>query len=84
MDFVAEGFQRWHAVPVTEMMIERETLYQQGMSAHKAILGNLEVAAGLRLADSTVEQRLGIAVRWSREMQANRLTYMGLSELIQT
>ena len=83
MDFVAEGFKRWQAVPVNEMMFERESLYQAGLDANRPMVGDLQIVPGLRLADSTPEQRLGIAMQWSRDMQANRLTYMGLAELVQ-
>jgi hypothetical protein len=82
MDFIIEGLTRWSNVPITEMVIQREMLYQAGLAEHKTRLGDLEIVPGIRLAETTVEQRLEIATRWSRELQANRLTYMGLGELV--
>jgi hypothetical protein len=83
IDFIAEGFERWQSVPIAEVVFQRETLYQAGLAEHRGRVGALEIVPGVRLADSTPEQRLGIAMQWSREMQANRLLHMGLSELVQ-
>lgn len=83
MQFVAHGFARWESVPITEVIFQREALYQAGLNEHKAGVGDLQVKPGVLLADTTPEQRLGIAMEWSRQMQADRMRYMGLGELAQ-
>lgn len=82
MQFVAEGLARWESVPIAEVMYRREAVYQAGLNEHKAIVGDLQVKSGVLLADTTPEQRLGIAMEWSRRMQADRLRYMGLGEMV--
>jgi hypothetical protein len=81
MEFVVGSFDGLKSVPLAEVMLRRETLYQDGLNEHKARVGDLEVEPGVRLADTTAEQRMGIELHWTRQMQGNRLRYMGLPEL---
>ncbi len=79
---ISAGQRVWQTLPVTELAYARETLLQQGIEAQRAALGDYELMPGRRLVDTTVEERLMLAAKWSAELQRARLTYMGLAEAI--
>ena len=76
---VERGRALWGGLPVLDVLLRRETLFQEGMQEHAAVLGDYEVWPGRRLVDTTPEERLLTAATWSQEMQDDRLAYMGLA-----
>ena len=75
---IDRGREMWGTLPVLDMILRREMLFQQGMSQYADVLGDYELEPGVRLLDSTPEQRLMLAATWSLQMQESRLAYMGL------
>jgi hypothetical protein len=78
VEFVAEGRQRWAQLPTAEIIFAREQVFQEGITRHADAIGDYEIFPGLRLVDSTPEDRLLRALEWSEEVQRSRLGYMGL------
>jgi hypothetical protein len=78
-DLIERGRAMWASLPVLDMILRRENLFQEGMQQLEHIVGDYELAPGKRLIDSTPEERLMMAATWSMEMQDNRLSSMGLS-----
>jgi hypothetical protein len=75
---IGRGQAMWEQLPVVDMIIRREIMFQQGMIEHAQLLGDYEIAPGRRLIDTTPEERLVMANTWSQEMQMSRLAYMGI------
>lgn len=82
LDLLQRGAALWSRLPVEQQLIRRESLFQEGMRAHLAEVGDYEIWPGRRLADTTVEERLQAAFDWSAKMQTSRLGYMGLAEAV--
>ncbi|QNP68955.1 VlmB-like protein [Streptomyces roseirectus] len=82
LELITHGRALWEKLPVTDMVLRRETLFQQGLDAHRDLVGDHEIWPGRRLADTTVEERLETAHAWAESMQRKRLAYMGLEEAI--
>lgn len=82
VELLFEGRQRWDSLPTVEFLAEREALYQQGLEQHRDQIGDCEMFPGRRLVDTTVEERLLATLQWSHDVQAQRLAYMGLGEVI--
>jgi hypothetical protein len=78
-ELIDRGREMWGALPVLEMILRREQLFQEGMQAHAELLADYEIAPGRRLIDTTPDERLTLGVTWSLEMQESRLDYMGLA-----
>jgi hypothetical protein len=78
-DLIDRGREMWGALPVLDMILRREELFQEGMQAHAELLADYEIAPGRRLIDTTPDERLTLGVTWSLEMQESRLEYMGLA-----
>lgn len=77
-ELIGRGRKMWSELPVLDMIIQREILFQEGMCDHAAEVGDYEIWPGRRLIDTTPEERLMAATSWSTEMQDSRLAYMGL------
>jgi hypothetical protein len=77
-DLIERGRAMWGSLPVLDMILRRERLFQEGMQQMRHIVGDCELTPGNRLIDSTPEERLMLAATWSVEMQDSRLSYMGL------
>ena len=77
-ELIGRGREMWAGLPVLEMIMQRELLFQQGMQEQAAVIGDYEIWPGRRLIDTTAEERLSTAAAWSFEMQESRLAYMGL------
>jgi hypothetical protein len=76
---IERGRALWASLPVPEMIMRREMLFQEGVASVPAgYLGEYEIWPGRRLIDSTAEERMMTAATWSAQMQACRLEYMGL------
>jgi hypothetical protein len=82
IQLIREGRQVWNELPVVEIIVGRELVYQEGIEQHREEIGDYEIFPGRRLIDTTAEERLATALRWSHEIQTQRLTYMGLPEAI--
>ncbi len=82
LDLIVHGRRLWSELPVTDMVLSREALFQKGLDQHADLVGDYEIWPGRRLVDTTVEERVGTALRWSEEMQTRRLAYMGLPEAV--
>lgn len=76
---IQRGLQLWQDLPILPLLAEREFLFQAGMEQHKHLLGDYELIPGRRLADTTVEERIGLQANWSDEMRGRRLARMGLA-----
>lgn len=72
----------WNDLPTPEVILRREQLYQEGLEQHADVVGDYEIEDGVRLIDTTPEQRLEMALTWSNDMQDSRLEYMGLEEVV--
>jgi len=77
-DLIERGRALWAELPVLDMILRREKLFQEGMQQMAHVLGDYELAPGQRLVDSTPEERLMMAATWSLQMQDSRLSAMGL------
>ena len=77
-DLIDRGRAMWADLPVLDMILRRERLFQDGMQQLTTVIGDYELAPGIRLIDTTPEDRLVMAATWSQEMQDGRLSYMGL------
>ncbi|WP_051812677.1 VlmB-like protein [Streptomyces sp. NRRL S-340] len=78
-DLIARGVELWSRLPVRELTLRRERLYQQGLEQHRDIAGDYEVWPGRRLADTTAEERMATAAEWAENTQRARLADMGLA-----
>jgi len=78
-ELIERGRAMWGSLPVLDMILRREKLFQEGMEAHADLLSDYEIAPGKRLLDTTAEERMIMAASWSLEMQESRLAYMGLA-----
>lgn len=77
-NLIERGRAMWGSLPVLDMILRRERLFQDGMQQLRHIVGDYELAPGKRLIDSTPEERLMMAATWSMELQDSRLAAMGL------
>jgi hypothetical protein len=77
-DLIERGRAMWGSLPVLDMILRRERLFQEGMQQLRHVVGDYELAPGKRLIDSTPEERLMMAATWSMELQDSRLAAMGL------
>jgi len=82
LDVIMQGQALWATLPVVETMVKRETLFQMGMQEHKSRLNDYELYTGRRLIDTSVEERLELSMKWSKQLQISRLKYMGLDEAV--
>jgi hypothetical protein len=78
-DLIERGRALWGRLPVLDVILRREKLFQEGMQQLGHVIGDYELAPGKRLIDTTPEERLMMAATWSMEMQDSRLAAMGLS-----
>jgi hypothetical protein len=82
MHVLRRGRELWGQLADREFVMHRERLFQEGMEAHRDLLGDYELFPGRRLLDTTPEDRWDIAARWNDDLTAERLVYMGLPEAI--
>jgi hypothetical protein len=78
-DLIRRGRAMWADLPVFDVILRRERLFQQGLEALADVVGDYELEPGTRLLDTTPEDRLMMAATWSQEMQDGRLAWMGLA-----
>lgn len=77
-DLIERGRAMWAGLPVLDMILRRERLFQDGMRQLRHVVGDYELVPGKRLIDSTPDERLMMAATWSMELQDSRLSAMGL------
>jgi hypothetical protein len=77
-ELIGRGLKLWQELPILPLLVEREMLFQAGMEPLRSLLGDYELVPGRRLADTTVEERIGLQGRWSEEMRGQRLAQMDL------
>jgi hypothetical protein len=77
-ELIRAGMDLWQRLPLVPMMIERETLFQQGIERLKGELSGVELLPGRPLLETGVQDRLVIQFQWSQRMRAERLAWMGL------
>jgi hypothetical protein len=82
VSLIRAGMHMWTVLPVHEMVLRREVLFQQGLAEHAEVVGDYEIWPGRRLVDTTPEERLAAADRWSIEMKESRLRFIGLEEAL--
>ncbi|KOG64537.1 VlmB-like protein [Streptomyces griseoflavus] len=78
LEIIRAGADMWDVVPDREFVIHREELFQQGMAEHADKVGDYEIWPGVRMLDTTADQRYDMAEHWTDEMARTRLAYMGL------
>ncbi|MFB7501963.1 VlmB-like protein [Streptomyces broussonetiae] len=78
LEILQAGARLWDEVPDREFVLPREELFQKGMQQHADLIGDYEVWPGVRMLDTTPEQRYDMAERWTDEMAEARMAYMGL------
>ena len=79
LSLIDQGQSVWADLPVFDVILRREAMFQDGMMAMADLIGDYELSPGVRLIDTTPEERLLTAATWSAEMQTERLAYMGLA-----
>jgi hypothetical protein len=82
LELIAEGMKMWEYLPTHELVHWREVKFQEGLERYGDLVGDYEVWPGRRLLDTTPDERQETADRWSDEMKAQRLRYMGLAEAL--
>ncbi|MGV9882570.1 VlmB-like protein [Streptomyces sp. NPDC003006] len=78
MEILRAGVKLWDEIPDREFVIHREELFQKGMADHADRIGDYEIWPGVRMLDTTPEQRYDMAEQWTDEMAESRMAYMGL------
>lgn len=77
---IGAGMRMWTVLPVHEMVLRREILFQRGLEQHAGTVGDYEIWPGRRLIDTTPAERLATADRWTVELKESRLRHIGLDE----
>jgi hypothetical protein len=83
IELVRRGRALWDELPVEEFVLHREELFQEGMSAHAALLAGYEVFPGCKLLETTPKERYDLAEQWTDDMAEIRLPYMGIPEAVE-
>ncbi|MFE9022701.1 VlmB-like protein [Streptomyces sp. NPDC007808] len=78
LEILRAGVRLWDEVPDREFVIPREELFQEGMLRHADLIGDYELWPGVRMLDTTPEQRYEMAEAWTDELAEARMAYMGL------
>ncbi|MCI0384381.1 VlmB-like protein [Streptomyces sp. CNQ085] len=78
LEVLRSGVRLWDEIPDREFVIHREELFQEGMRQHADRIGDYEIWPGVRMLDTTPEQRYDMAEQWTDEMAEARMAYMGL------
>lgn len=82
LELIARGMHLWTVLPVQDLVLRREQLFQRGLERHADVAGDYEIWPGRRLVDTTPEERVATAEEWSRQMKASRLTDIGLEDAL--
>jgi hypothetical protein len=82
VEALSEGRSVWASLPTAEIIFRRESQFQEGILENAKEIGDYEIFPGRRLIDTTPEERVLMALKWSEDIQNSRLMYMGLEEAI--
>ena len=82
LELIARGMHMWTVLPVHDLVLRREQLFQRGLSRHADVVGDYEIWPGRRLVDTTPRERLAAADEWSLQMRRSRLTDIGLADAL--
>jgi hypothetical protein len=74
------GHELWANLPMKKIQVMQEAMFQQGLEEHATKVGEYEIWEGRRLIDTTPEERVETAHRWTREITQARLRHMGLED----
>ncbi|MEV6975312.1 VlmB-like protein [Kitasatospora sp. NPDC093806] len=80
LDVLGRGHELWQRLPMADLLLRRETLFQQGLAEHAALAEGYQVWPDRLLLDTTAQERMAAAELWSHETQQSRLAYMLLAE----
>ena len=58
---IRRGMRLWAELPVRDMVLRSEELFQAGLEQHAGIVGDYEIWPGRRLVDTTPAERLTTA-----------------------
>ncbi|MFD7550987.1 VlmB-like protein [Streptomyces sp. NPDC059816] len=78
LEILRAGVRLWDELPDREYVLPREELFQKGMQEHVDLIRDYELWPGVRMLDTTPEQRYDMAEQWTDEMAEARMAYMGL------
>ena len=78
-EMVRTGRQMWQDLPMSDLQLMLEQVFQEGMEKNEEIVGYYEIWPGRRMLDTTPEERTEIGQQWSQQIQDERLEYMLLS-----
>ncbi|MFF2026290.1 VlmB-like protein [Streptomyces sp. NPDC058171] len=78
LEILRAGVRLWDELPDREYVLPREELFQKGMQEHVDLIRDYELWPGVRMLDTTPEQRYDMAEQWTDEMAETRMAYMGL------
>ncbi len=82
LSLIERGRKLWQELPVQSMVVEDETIFQQGLEMHRAAFADYEFIKGRRLVEMSVAERLSLTGEWLKELESSRLSFMGLAEAI--
>lgn len=82
LDLIGRGVHMWTVLPVHDLVLRREVLFQRGLEQHADVVGDYEIWPGRRLVDTTPEERTATADEWSARMRTSRLADIGLEEAL--
>jgi hypothetical protein len=80
MDILDRGRELWAGIPDKKFVIHREELFQEGMCQYADLIADYELFPGRLLLSTTPDERYDTAERWTDQMAAVRLAYMGIVE----
>ncbi|MFF2775582.1 VlmB-like protein [Streptomyces sp. NPDC058052] len=78
LEILRSGVRLWDELPDREYVLPREEMFQKGMQEHADLIRDYEIWPGVRMLDTTPEQRYDMAEQWTDEMAEARMAYMGL------
>jgi hypothetical protein len=78
LELIDDGMQCWGRLPIVEMLVRREQLFQQGIAPLADRLQGVELIPGRLLIETSVEERLTLQLQWSGRMRGQQLKLMGL------
>jgi alkylation response protein AidB-like acyl-CoA dehydrogenase len=82
IELVQGGMMMWAQLPVFEQLARWEALFQEGMMAHKDLIGDYEIWPGAKLLETSPEDRMQKALELTGMVHTTRLIDMGLGEAI--
>ncbi|MFG2947641.1 VlmB-like protein [Streptomyces adustus] len=77
-EILRAGRELWDRLPDRPFVLHREELFQEGMAARADLIGDYEIWPGVRMLDTTPEQRYDMAEAWTDQMAEKRMAYMGI------